>query len=339
MTKIILLILYYLSLPYTSFATTNVGYENDIFINKIKNLQIRAVAPASSVDSVIIENISKIPAIEINKHYFKNNTHPFHSNDIAARFKDFCNAIYSENTNILWAVRGGSGAAELIPLLQALPKPKIKKTLIGYSDITALNIFVSDHWGWQAIHGAMLNEIFNEHKDAKNLTMIADIINNIKNQVIIEDIEALNTSAENSTEIIAKITGGNLEIIRTSIGTEWQISTKNKILFLEDVNIQGYQLDRSLQHLLQAKILTETSAIILGSFTKDTKDDLSIRFAINNFAEKTTIPVFKSNKIGHDKINYPIIYNTNATILKIQNSKDIKIYKLIMNNNQSNKLN
>src|SRR4051812_48362014 len=68
-------------------------------------------------------------------------------------------AIYSYATDptipVLWAARGGYGAARLLPLLEALTArhgvPQQRKLLVGYSDVTILHEFVRQRWGWSAL--------------------------------------------------------------------------------------------------------------------------------------------------------------------------------------------
>ena len=56
----------------------------------------------------------------------------------------------------------------------------------------------------------------------------------------------LNDIAKSSVLVNGKLTGGNLTMVQTSIGMSWQIKTKGKILFLEDVNVAPFRLDREL---------------------------------------------------------------------------------------------
>src|SRR4051812_35255499 len=72
-------------------------------------------------------------------------------------------AIYELATNddidILWAARGGYGASRILPILDRLTrergKPKKRKLLVGYSDVTVLHEFVRHQWGWQTLHASM----------------------------------------------------------------------------------------------------------------------------------------------------------------------------------------
>ena len=113
-------------------------------------------------------------------------------------------------------------------------------------------------------------------------------------------------------KISAIITGGNLALITSSIGTIWEINTNNKILFLEDVGERGYKVDRMLLQLQQAGKFSDVKAIVFGNFSSS---DRYVNYAIRNFAENhSNIPCYKTNKIGHGYFNYPIIYNKETKI-------------------------
>jgi len=60
--------------------------------------------------------------------------------------------------------------------------------------------------------------------------------------------------------------GGCLTMIETTIGTPWELDTKDSILLLEDRGMKPFQVDRSLMHLRQAGKLANVRGIILGEF-------------------------------------------------------------------------
>jgi muramoyltetrapeptide carboxypeptidase len=128
----------------------------------------------------------------------------------------------------------------------------------------------------------------------------------------INDIMPLNKAASTCKHVFGKLTGGNLSIIQTSIGTKWQIKTDEKILFLEDVNVKPYQVDRMLYHMLHAGLLKNVKGIVFGNFSK--KNNKLIYEVIKAFAEKYEIPMYKTSVFGHGHHNIPMIYNSDVDI-------------------------
>jgi muramoyltetrapeptide carboxypeptidase len=155
------------------------------------------------------------------------------------------------------------------------------------------------------------------NKNANNFIHILNLILNNKHKVnnnYFSDIISLNISAKKFKYELGnyELTGGNLALIQTSFGTNWQINIKDKILFLEDVGEKGYKVDRILYHLKSTLKLEDVKAIIFGEFIKS---DEYINFAINDFANQNSeIPIYRTNKIGHGKNNFPIIYNKKGLI-------------------------
>lgn len=153
-----------------------------------------------------------------------------------------------------------------------------------------------------------------------NFIKLAEILQGKVKQATINELVALNDVAKPIELVSGKLTGGNLTMVLTSIGTKWQIKTAGKILFLEDINVAPYQLDSALLQLTQTGLLENIKAIIFGTFDKDSKITMLV---LSNFANSLKVPVFKTDRFGHEKINNPIIYNTDSKI--ISNGKKFKL--------------
>ena len=83
-------------------------------------------------------------------------------------------------------------------------------------------------------------------------------------------------------------------------------------MFLEDVGEEGYKVDRMLYHLKSTLELEDVKAIVFGEFIKS---DEYMNFAINDFANQNSeIPMYITNKIGHGKNNFPVVYNKKGLI-------------------------
>jgi muramoyltetrapeptide carboxypeptidase len=291
----------------------------------LNHTKINVVAPASGASDKDLFTLQNSGLnLEFQSSCF-NSINPFHSADDETRFECLKNAIYNEDIEVIWCLRGGYGSAKLIEKLMELSKPKKQKIFIGYSDITALHIFFTQEWGWKTIHGSVLIELILNEKDVSSMLKLSHLITNKKKEAIIEDIIPLNQVAKNIIKIDASLTGGNLTMVTTSLGTKWNIKTKGKILFLEDVNVKPYQIDRLLNHLKQAMVLEGLKAIVFGSFDSDKKDTMEL---LKIFADEIKIPIFKTDRSGHGKFNDPIIYNSSSFIVS---STKKGYFNLLMN--------
>jgi muramoyltetrapeptide carboxypeptidase len=178
-----------------------------------------------------------------------------------------------------------------------MPKPAVAKTLIGYSDITALHLFLSQHWGWKTIHGSGFADLLKSDKNPDNFDDFFE--------KSVFTVQPLNTQASAYTTLTGIGTGGNLTLVQNSIGTGWQMQSAGKIVFLEDVNEQGYRIDRSLTHLKQAGLLQDAQAVVFGEFVACS----GVEAVLQRFANEHALPVFQTDQFGHGYTNLPIPYN------------------------------
>lgn len=229
------------------------------------------------------------------------------------RFEQLQEALFNTESSAVWCVRGGYGCTRLMPELLKLKAPKTNKLFIGFSDITTLHLFLQQQWHWQTLHGPSANQVAHDRIDAASIQELKKLIFGELNQLIFS-LVPLNT--KHATPIKAPITGGTLTLIQTSLGTPWQIDTKNKILFLEEVNESAYRIDRMLQHLQHSGILQHVKAILLGDFIapQESKDATLIQSVLARFANEQHIPVLHIPGIGHGKTNRSLPLGSNAEL-------------------------
>jgi len=115
--------------------------------------------------------------------------------------------------------------------------------------------------------------------------------------------------------IRGSLSGGCLSLIQTSIGTSWQMKTKNKILIIEDTDERGYRVDRMLHHLYHANLFSDIKAMICN-FTGGNEPDGSnlILSALEDFGMQVDFPIFICTHIGHGYDNIPWVYGCNSEI-------------------------
>lgn len=219
------------------------------------------------------------------------------------KFHLFKEALARESNKALICARGGYGSMRLLPYLSTIKPPLTARLLIGMSDITALHLFVYQHWGWPSLYCTLNVEKFS----ASAIDVIkAAIFGEIKHLHLCGT--PLNQLAAKHATISSIVIGGNLSLIQTSIGTNWQMDARGKIVLLEDINERGYKIDRMLQHLHQANLLQGAVAILLGDFLGGAEADGSslINPVLQRFAQACSIPVFQVANIGHGIDSLPV---------------------------------
>ena len=248
------------------------------------------------------------------------------ANSDEKRFQQLKEALLNSSSQAIWCLRGGYGSTRLIPYLLKLTAPEKCKLFIGFSDITALHLFLQQKWHWQTLHGPSLNQVVRHLIEAENSAELREIIFGQLRQLDYS-LKSYHRPSKSSVCIQAPLTGGNLSLIQTSLGTDWQIETKDKILFLEDVNELAYRIDRMLQHLQQSGALSHVKAILLGDFTFPAKleEEEKIQVVLERFAKEHNFPVLRCPDIGHGKKNRSLPFGAPSLLDLNKNQLTIKI--------------
>ncbi|MSP52818.1 MAG: LD-carboxypeptidase [Gammaproteobacteria bacterium] len=282
-------------------------------VNKFRYLQhgdtVDIVAPAGKSEPAVLQKITELLASWGLKVNIPSNTlgdDLICANTDEIRFALLKDALLNPDSKAIWCLRGGYGSMRLIPELEQLTPPKQQKLFIGFSDITALHIFLNQKWGWPTIHGPSAQQAATDQLDHDSIIKVQNLFLGKTKEIEFNNLVALNNAAKIMRKITAPIVGTNLTLVECSLGTSWHINTEQKILLLEDVNMTAYQIDRSLQHLKQAHVFKNAVAVLLGDFMglDKEKDAELIDKVLQRFANELSIPVLKIPTIGHDKTNY-----------------------------------
>jgi muramoyltetrapeptide carboxypeptidase len=246
---------------------------------------------------------------------------PYEANTVAYRVTHLIKATNDKNVLAIFVLRGGYSSTKIAKEISELSEFPQKKFIVGYSDLTALFAVLNTKHGWLCVHGPVFNKI-SEQVNPKCVEQTIDIITGKIKTLSIPGLVPLN-NVTTSDKIEGKLVGGNLCVLQTTIGTNWQVSCQNKILFLEDWNEPGYKIDRMLTHLKQSGMLKGVKALILGQFLPPKCDSESeavetintINYALTNFAKSIECPVYKTEAFGHGYENIPLVIGANAEVL------------------------
>ena len=165
--------------------------------------------------------------------------------------------------------RGGYGSNYLLPELMhngiAETAAGLPRIFVGYSDVTSLQIFFWQKYGWVTFYGPMVAAAFDAGADQPGGYDLGSF------QRALSETQSgwtLDLKAERMLggECEGTLLGGCLTLVETSIGTPWELDTRGSILLLEDRGMKPYQVDRSLMHLKHAGKFDEVRGIILGEF-------------------------------------------------------------------------
>lgn len=288
----------------------------------LKGDSIQVIAPSSSCPKEDLQKgLLYLKTLGYNPITKKNllKSNGIVSNTTEFRVNHLQEALNSDS-KIIWSVRGGYGSVHLLPSLSKMKKPKNQKVFIGYSDVTNLHVFFNQKWNWPSIYGPCVSRLGNGCLHPKEEKYLKEYF---QRDVELREhsIKAFNEKANTVNKIKSKVCGGTLAMLASTVGTAFQLKTKSKILFLEEVGERGYQVDRMLQTLLLAGLFDSVSAVVLGDFTggNEPSGKNFVNKVLKEFFADKNFPVFNGLKCGHGKINLPLAFNTETTIEKNKN--------------------
>lgn len=219
--------------------------------------------------------------------------------DDETRAKDIEKIFLDKNIDAIICLRGGYGASRLLDKINYKIISENPKIFIGFSDITALHIVFNQRCNLSTYHGIMAYTApkWDEFTYISLLNAL-----NFEEELIIKNPtkEKIHTIYPGHAE--GMLVGGNLSLIVSTLGTEYEIDTKNKILFIEEVGEYIYRLDRMLMHLYHAGKLTDCNGIIYGDFNdcrKFNDDDNEIINLLKEISEKVKKPSIYNLQAGH----------------------------------------
>lgn len=195
--------------------------------------------------------------------YFKNRDGYLAASD-AQRAKDLNDAFSDPSIDGIWCIRGGYGGHRLLPLLDAEMIKKNPKWFGGYSDVTALHTFFNQVCGFETYHCTMPST--EPNPDAYTLEWLKKaLFGELSGELFAPEEEKPNMLVGGTAKGI--LCGGNLSLLVASLGTPWEIDTKDKILILEDIGEKTYRVDGMLTQLRNAGKFEDSAGIILGAWT------------------------------------------------------------------------
>jgi muramoyltetrapeptide carboxypeptidase len=222
----------------------------------------------------------------------------FFAGSTAIRRAAFEEALADAQTRAIFCSRGGYGSTYLLGELSAdAASPKI---LLGASDITSLQIYLWQKFGWVVFYGPMVAANFNQGPGAPHGYVRASLLH-----ALTETKSGWPVDLQGEPLIPGEgqgvLLGGCLTLVETALGTPWELATDGAILLLEDRGMKPYQVDRALMHLKQAGKFQNVKGIILGEFPdcEAAPGDETVRDVARRILASLGVPIVWGAPVGH----------------------------------------
>jgi muramoyltetrapeptide carboxypeptidase len=219
---------------------------------------------------------------------------------VDARLKELQDALTNRDYQAVFCSRGGYGSAELLDRLKT-SRMKHPRIFCGFSDVTSLHIFLWQELRWVTFYGPLVAGGFDAGANATggydpDSFMCAMTATN----------SGWSTPLKGETLVRGTATGvllgGCVTLLETSLGTPWELETRDAILVLEDRGVKPYQLDRMLLHLKQAGKFKDVRGIVLGEFPESEPPEgssVTISDVCRRVLGTLRIPTVYGAPVGH----------------------------------------
>jgi muramoyltetrapeptide carboxypeptidase len=220
--------------------------------------------------------------------------------------------------------RGGYGVVKIIEQLDFTAFKKNPKWIIGFSDITVLHAHINRNYKIATLHAPMAAAFNNNGFRNKYVQSLKHALEG-KNAKYICKPHRYNQTGTATGELI----GGNLALLAHLTGSSSDIQTKNKILFLEDVGEQHYNVDRMMIQLKRNGKFKHLAGLIIGGFTdmQDTERPFgkNVYALIKELVAEYDYPVCFGFPVSHSKENLTLkcgaTHQLNISKFKVQLSE------------------
>jgi muramoyltetrapeptide carboxypeptidase len=223
--------------------------------------------------------------------------------DLEAAFRD-------PEVKAIICTRGGYGVARLLPTFDLELARRNPKPLVGFSDITVLHLAlqkagVVSFWGpmpcsslgWSSFSARSLQRALMSDVPAGRLPTAPG--------------HRPMTLRRGTAQ--GRITGGTLSLLTSSLGTPYEVVTRGRIVFLEDVDEEPFKVDRMLTQLTSAGKLADAAGVALGIFTgidrrnTPARRSLTMREVFADHLLPLKVPLLRNLAVGHvpDQVTLP----------------------------------
>jgi len=272
---------------------------------------VALVSPSSATDEALGLQLAREAMealgfkVKTGEHYASRRGHLAGTD--AGRAGDL-NAMFADGeVRGIVCVRGGSGAARLLPLLDYDVIRRNPKVLLGYSDITALHNAILARTGLVTFHGPIGSGSWNRFN-----------VDQFRRVFFDRELMAYRNAVDAGDELVPRknrtttitggkargeLVGGNLTVLTALAGSPYLPDFAGKILFLEDVAEAPYRVDRMFSTLKLMGALDRIAGFVFGECTDcdpgEGYGSLTLDQIFEDHVKPLGIPAYRGAMIGH----------------------------------------
>ncbi|HEY7131942.1 MAG TPA: LD-carboxypeptidase [Candidatus Limnocylindrales bacterium] len=215
-------------------------------------------------------------------------------------------------------LQGGYGTPRLIPMLEEAAFAENPKILCGYSDLTTLHL-AQARWGnvisfySNGASGVGAHEVTQFSKDGLKRALFSD-----------EPYGPIGPNPDDpwvrtvvGGRVQARLAGGCAGLLTSAIGTRLQPDFRDRIVVLEEIELEGYVLDGILTHLRNAGLFDGAAGIVVGDVKTKWSGgiaELSAEDIVEDVLAPLGLPLIFGLPVGHNTHHATVPFGALATL-------------------------
>ena len=218
---------------------------------------------------------------------------------------------------------GGYGAVRMLPYLEPELFRVHPKAFVGYSDITALHLWLNRRAGLRTFHGPTVDDLVPGRRDPTLASLLSAL-------TVARPVPRLGrgvTRAVQPGRATGRLVGGNLSLVQQSIGTPYEVQVDDAILFLEETKDPMSVVDERLLHLRAAGLLPRVRGIVFGHLSLDRSEEDEFEDFVLDLVSDLDVPVLMDFPAGHELPNLTLPLGTEVELVVEEESGWIQYHE------------
>lgn len=273
---------------------------------------IGIISPASSSfhrsDVLRAEEMLESMGFNVRLGAHVNETKGFFAATEEHRIADFNGMFYDDEIDAIFVTQGGYGSAQILGGIDYDAIRANPKIFTGFSDITSIHLAIYRKAGVMTFHGPGMTRFTSEDLSEYTRKQFFKAISTPEplGEIELADKKKwLYSVAPGVCE--GELVGGNLTLVCATLGTPYEIDTRGKILFLEEVDTEPWIMDHCFSHLRNAGKFEGIAGIVIGEcnncdpniFDPGYYSDTDIEDVFNYYCANLGVPVLYGLPLGH----------------------------------------
>lgn len=218
---------------------------------------------------------------------------------------------------------GGYGAVRMIPYLEPELFRLNPKSFVGYSDITALHLWLHRRAGLRSFHGPTVDDLVPGQRDPGMTSLLTALTVPCPSTKIGRGV----AHAARPGRAMGRLVGGNLSLVQQSIGTPYEVPVDGSILFLEETKDPMSVADERLLHLRASGLLPRVRGIVFGHLSLDRSEEDEFEDFVLDLVSDLDVPVLMDFPAGHELPNLTLPMGTEVELVVEEDSGWIQYHE------------